>query len=420
MNLQFARYTLANGMAVIVKENHHAQSVVIRGYVPGGSNLDPAAKAGLASFGASAMRRGNARRTYTEINEATESVAASVYVNAGRHMLGFGGKSLAEDFNLLVEIMADNLLVPIFPENEIEKLRGQIITDLQELEDDPRGLARRNFRRLLYGLEHPYGRSADGEPDTVPAISRHDILDYFRHLHPRHGAIVVVGDIAADNVFRILETAVGQWQPPHPPPDTSLPPVLPLAAAITHIQPMPNKSQVDLVLGSLGPERLAADFYPAYVGDTILGQLGLGGRIGQIVRDEQGMAYYARSSLQSGFGPAPWIVYAGVNPTAVDQAITLIRQEIRRFREEPVSAAELADAQSFLTGVMPLQMETNEGVAAVLTEMHMYELGDDFISRYPDIINAITPADIQAAAQKHLNEDTYALAVAGPYSQQTM
>ena len=222
----------------------------------------------------------------------------------------------------------------------------------------------------------------------------------------RDGAVVVVGDVAAGTVYQTLEASLGQWSPGHTPPDAALPAHKSLTEPVTHLHPMENKSQVDLVLGSVGPGRLADDFYGAYVGDTILGQLGLGGRIGLSVRDAAGMAYYARSSLQGGLGPGPWFVYAGVNPTAVDEAIDLIRAEIRRFR--------LADAKAYLTGVLPLQMETNEGVAATIMETHIYQLGDDFITRYPDIINAVTKEEVQSAAQKYLNDEVYALSIAGP------
>jgi zinc protease len=180
---------------------------------------------------------------------------------------------------------------------------------------------------------------------------------------------------------------------------------------------MPTKSQVDLALGNVGPSRLAQEFYAADVGDTILGQLGLGGRIGLSVRDTAGMAYYARSQLHGGLGPGPWFIYAGVNPAAVERAIDLIRAEIRRFRQEPVSDQELADAKAYMTGVLPLQLESNEGVAALIVEAHLYGLGDDYIARYPDIIRAVTKDEILAAAQKYLSEDIFALSIAGPYQQ---
>jgi len=311
--------------------------------------------------------------------------------------------------------MTDNILVPAFPAKEVEKLRGQIITDLKELEDDPGGVARRYFREILYPPDHPYSRPVEGTLKSIPHLTRSDLLDFYHGLHPHEGIVVVVGDVTGEFVYQTLEATLGQWAPNHPPPDRAVPLPAPLSEPIRSLHKMDNKSQTDLVLGHIGPHRTADDFYAAYVGNTILGQLGLGGRIGHSVRDNQGLAYYAGASLLSGLGPGPWFVYAGVNPAAVDQAIELILAEIRRFNQELVSDQELADAKAYLTGIMPLQMESNEGIAATLMEMQIYQLGDDFITRYPDLIYAVTKENIQAAARKYLSDTIYALSIAGPY-----
>jgi len=417
LDLTFHKYTLSNGIALVVKENHHARSVVIRGYLQGGANLEQPDQAGVASFTANAMRRGTQKHSYTELNEIIEAVAGSVYINTGRQLTGFGGKSLAEDFNLLTELMTDILTIPTFPEKEVEKLRGQIITDLKEDEDDTRSMASRHFREGLYTFEHPYGRPIDGTLATVTHLQRDDLLACYNQFHPQDGAIIVVGDVTGEVVYQALEESLGRWQPDYNPPENTLPMPQPLTEQVRYLHKMPSKSQADLVLGWIGPERQADDFYAAYVGNTILGQLGLGGRIGENVREKEGLAYYATSSLQGGAGPGPWYAYAGVNPIAIDKAVDLILAEIKRFREEPVSDEELADAQAYLTGILPLQMETNEGVASILVDMHLYELGDDFIARYPDIINAITKNDIQAVAQKYLSDEVFALSIAGPYEE---
>jgi zinc protease len=312
--------------------------------------------------------------------------------------------------------MTDNLVCPTFPVEEVEKLRGQIITDLKEDEDDTRAMAGRYFREGLYTLDHPYGRPIDGTLVSIPHLTRDNLLDFYRQFHPQDSVVIVVGDVTGQEVYQTLEATLGQWQPDHSPPDTTLPPPPALAEKVHYLHKMMNKSQADLVLGWIGPNRRADDFYAAYIGNTILGQLGLGGRIGQSVRETEGMAYYANSSLQGGKGPGPWFTYAGINPETIDKAVDLILAEIRRFREEPVTDQELDDAKAYLTGVLPLQMETNEGIGSILLDMHLYQLGDDFIARYPDIINAVTKAEVQAVAQKYLSDEVYVLSIAGPYA----
>ncbi|MCB0193295.1 MAG: insulinase family protein [Anaerolineae bacterium] len=416
MDLTFQTYTLSNGITLIVKENHHAQSVVIRGRLRGGANLDPVEKTGLASFTTSLIRRGTSQRTFAQINDTVESVGAALHFSCGRHLTTVSSKSLAEDFDLMVELMVEGLTSPTFPPAEIERLRGQLITGLREMQESTRGLAQRYFRENLYTLEHPYGRPFNGTLESVPTITQADVFAFYQNFHPQDGIFVVVGDIEPDTVYQSLEATLGQWLPPHNPPDTSIPAPYPLEAAKRHVEVIANKTQADLMLGNIGPKRTDDDFYAAYVGDTILGHLGLGGRIGQVVRDREGLAYYARTSLMGGIGADPWCIYAGVNPVNVEKAIDLILAEIRRFRDETVTDQELADAQSYLTGILPLQMETNEGVANMLLQMHLYQLGDDFISRYPTLINAVTKTDIQTAARTYLSDETYVLSIAGPVS----
>lgn len=410
------RFSLSNGIKLIVHENHVSPSVVVRGHLWAGSVNDSLDKMGLAHFTAYATRRGTATRTYQEINELTESVGANVFISGGRNLTSFGGKSLAEDFGLLVDVLSDVILHPSFPQNEVDKVRGQIITGLRELENDTRGLANREFRQLLYTQEHPYGRPGDGTLESVPGIRREDLEDFYHtYYRPEGSAMVVVGDVVAETVYDMLERALGGWQPPGDAPPFEVPEPQPLAERRRYVRTMTNKTQTDIVLGSVGPDRAAEEYYAARLGDTILGHLGLMGRLGETVRDQQGLAYYAYSGLQAGLGRGPWSVRAGVNPVNVEQAIESILAEITRLRDEPVSDQELGDGQDYLTGSLPLRLETNEGIAGTLLDMDLYQLGDDYIIRFPDLMRAVTKEQIQAAAQEYLDPEHYALAIVGPY-----
>jgi zinc protease len=148
--------------------------------------------------------------------------------------------------------------------------------------------------------------------------------------------------------------------------------------------------------------------------NSILGIFGLMGRLGDKVREEQGLAYYSYSRVDGGPGPGPWRVIAGVNPANVEQAVDSIRAEVGRICQEPVDAEELADNKAFITGSLPLRLETNEGVARTILDMERYELGLDYLQRYDELINAITAEQVQAVAQRWLDPDAYALAIAGP------
>ncbi len=413
------RQLLSSGVVVLMRENHASPSVVIDGSLHMGAVDTPAAKAGLARFTASALLRGAGRRSFAQIFEEIESVGASLSFSAGQHVTEFGGHCLAEDVDLLLDILRDALCAPTFPAEQVEKLRGQIITGLQVRAHDTRYVAGREFGKLAYPTEHPYSRSADGTVDTVSALVREDIADFWRqHCGPRGMIVSVVGDVEASEMIGKLEDRLGLGSLPadfaEQSPQEGLPPATALTAIQEHHVHVPGKTQADIALGSAGPPRAAEDYQHARLANTILGVFGLMGRLGDNVRDRQGLAYYSYSELRGGLGPGPWLVRAGVNPANVSQAIDSIRDEIRRLQTEPVPADELADNKSFLVGSLPVHLETNHGVSATILNMELYGLGLDYLQRYPEIIEEVSADQVQAAAQRYLDPEAHALAVAGP------
>jgi zinc protease len=177
---------------------------------------------------------------------------------------------------------------------------------------------------------------------------------------------------------------------------------------------MPGKMQADIIWAVHGLKRTDPDYYAAMMANMVLGRLGLGGRLGENVREEQGMAYYVSSGLSADLGAGPWLAVAGVNPGNVERAIESVLHEIERFVQEGPTEQELADVRSYLTGSLVLGLETNGGIANTLLAIERYGLGLDYIARYPDIINAIGAEEIRAVANAYLSTSDYVLTVAGP------
>lgn len=409
------RRELPNGIVVLVRENHQAQSVVLTGSLDAGSLFDPLEFAGIASFTASALMRGTQQRDFATIHELLEGNGASLAISSGMHTVGFSGKSLGEDLPLLVDLLADALRRPSFPDNQVERLRGEIITALRIREQDTRYMAGRLFRTLAYPATHPYSRPADGDMTTIARITREQLIAYRdRHFGPRGMIVVIVGAVQAERAIELIAGHFGDWhndQQPDPPQLIDTPR---LDATREQSLAMSDKSQTDIVLGVPGPTRFAADWQAANMANNILGVFGMYGRIGTEVREKRGLAYYSFSRINGGLGPGSWRVIAGVAPANVQQAVEAIRGEIRRLTSEPVKPDELADNKANFTGRLPLQLESNEGVAGTILTMERYDLGLDYLWRYPDIINSISVEDVLAAAQHYLNPDVYALAIAGP------
>lgn len=409
------RRELANGIVVLVRENHESPAVVLTGSLNAGSLYEDPALNGLASFTASLLLRGTENRDFATIHETLESNGARLSISGGRHTVSFGGKSLAEDLPMLVDMLSDALRCPTFPPEYVERMRGQLITSLKAQEQYTRYVASRSFRRLVYSEPHPYRYSTSGEVDTVTGITRDQIVEFHRkHYGPQGMMVVIVGAVNAEDVVALVERYFGDWVNPNQPEPFVLPELSPLHEMQSSTEPMRDKSQSDLVLGTIGPSRLAEDWHAANLANNIFGVFGMYGRIGDVVREQAGMAYYSYSRLDGGMGPGAWRVIAGVNPVNVSAVVDMIRDEIRRLITESVSDEELADSKANFIGRLPLQLESNEGVAGAMETMERYQLGLDYVVRYPDLISAVTREDVLRAAQHYLDPDVYALAVAGP------
>ena len=407
------RYVLDNGITLLVYENFAAESVVIDGLVQAGALGDPVEKSGLASFTAEMLMRGTENRSFDDIYEAIESIGADLDFSSGRHVTEFSTRSLSEDLDLMLDLLADSLRRPTFPAEQTDPVRGEIMASLHIRANDTGYRASRAFREMLY-QEHPYGRSVDGTLETVGAITAEDMVDFHQRYYGPEGMIItMVGAVKHEEALKKVTAAFGDWQPaPERLPE--LPDAeRPAETLRTHVE-MAEKTQSDIILGLPGPARAVPDYLEASMANTVLGVFGMMGRLGSTVREEQGLAYYAYSRLQGGLGPSPWFVSTGVAPEKVQQAIDSILHEIDRIIHEPIPEEELADSQAYRSGTLPVSLETNDGLATIISDIELYGLGLDYLQKLPDKINAMTPATVQAAAKKYLSSEQIAIAVAGP------
>lgn len=407
------RVVFANGITVLARTNFNSPSVVIGGYLPCGSLFDTDEKLGLADFTASGLLRGSEKRDFQKVFDDLESAGANLSFSAGNHSAGFTGRCLSEDLPLLLDILADALRHPVFPNEQVERLRAQSLTGLAIRAQDTAEMASLTFDQIVFA-GHPYARPDDGWPETIQAISRDDLADFHRlHYGPRGLVFAIVGAVEPKTATEQADKVLGDWINQSQPDLPALPELKPLKKTITRKIKIPGKSQADLVIGTSGPRRKDQEFMPASLGNSILGQFGMAGRIGEVVREKSGLAYYASSSLSAGIGPGAWDVSAGVNPTNVQKTRDLICEEITRFVEKGVTIDELTDSQSNFIGRLPLSLESNAGVVNALLNIERFDLGLDYYRRYPEMVRAVTPEDVLTTAAKYLHPDKLAIAVAG-------
>jgi zinc protease len=409
-----SREVLPNGITILTRSNFNSPSVVISGYFGAGSLYDPDDKLGLAEYTSYTLMRGTKTRSFDQIYHELESVGASLGFSSGVHTSGFNGRSLAEDLPLLLTLLSESLIFPAFPKVEVEKLRAQLLTGLAIRAQDTADMASLIFDQILF-KGHPYSRPEDGYPETIMNIKRSDLVRFQRdHYGPGGMVIAIVGAVTAEEAVRQVKRALGGWQVKGQKNAAVLPELKLLKRTVSKHYRIPGKSQSDLIIGTNGPRRRDPEYMSASLGNNILGQFGMMGRIGEVVREKSGLAYYAYSSLSAGTGPGSWEVSAGVNPQNVSKALQLIQDELERYIQEGITEEELADSKANFIGRLPLSLESNSGVANAMLNIERHQLGLDHYRRYPDLVNAVTPEDVLSTARKFIDPKRLAIAVAGP------
>lgn len=408
------RVELPNGITLLSRSNFNSPSISLGGYLAAGSMFDPREKLGLAGFTAAVLMRGTQQHDFQSIYDSLESAGASLGFGASVHNVNFGGRALAEDLPLLLRLLSEALRQPAFPNDHVERLRAQMLTSLAIRNQDTGDLADLAIDEILFP-DHPYGLPEDGHPETIQAITRDDLMEFHRlHYGPRTMVIVVVGAISGEAALEQVMQALGDWQNPNQVLPGPMPPIRPLAERVRRHIEVPGKVQTDLSLGVIGLKRLSPDFMAASLGNNILGQFGMMGRIGDVVREKAGLAYHASTSLSASIEGGSWEVSAGVNPANLQRAIDLIISELDRFTREPVQPEELQDSQANFIGRLPLSLESNAGVGSALLNIERFQLGLDYYQRYPQMIASVTPEQVLEVARRYWTLDRMAVVSAGP------
>jgi len=399
---------------VLVRSNFNSPSISINGYLPAGAIFERDEILGLADFVASSLMRGTHTRTFDAIYNELESVGASMGFDSGVHNTSFGGRSLVEDLPLLLTLLAESLRAPSFPVKEVEKLRAQLLTGLAIRAQDTSDMAELIFDQLLYA-GHPYGRPGDGYVETIQSITREDLEEFHRlYFGPKGMVISIVGAIEPKRAVARVIHALGDWNVEGQKEAPELPSPKSIQKTIKQHHSIPGKSQSDIVIGMIGPRRTDTEYMAASLGNSVLGQFGMMGRIGDVVREKSGLAYYAYSSLSAGVGPGAWEVNAGVNPKNTQKAIGLIEKELRRFINTGATKEELANSQANYIGRLPISLESNSGVAGALVNIERYGLGLDYYQRYEALVRSVTRGQMLETARKYIDPDRLVIATAGP------
>ena len=422
MPLNPRRVVLDNGIVVIAKANHTNPTVSTLVGVKAGGYADPPGLEGTAALCARVLDRGTVTRSADAIADDLDGRGASLSVVAGRHSTALAATCLADDFASVLALVADVARHPRFADSEIATRRETLITSIRQEEDNPASVAADAFMKALY-RDHAYARNIRGTVAGVEAIRRQDLVRFHQKgFDPAAMAVVVVGDVQEAAAIDAVSKLFADWAPTAKTPAgqavaaVTVPDVVARASRELVSVPMMSKSQADVVYGLLGIRRTDPDYTAMAVMNNALGQYAIGGRLGDNIRERQGMAYYVYSSLDATFGQGPFSIRAGVSAANVEKTIASIDAELKAIIDSGFTTQEIDESKSYMIGSLPRQLETNAAIASFLLSSETFSLGLDYDERLPGLIGAVTKDSADAAARRLLDPQRATIAVAGPWS----
>jgi predicted Zn-dependent peptidase len=404
--------TLSNGLPVWVVESREVPVVNISLIVKAGAAADPAGKFGLASFTSAMLDEGAGDRGALDLADAIEFLGASLTTSSSMDSSSVRLHTPVSKLDAALPIFADVVLRPTFPAEEIDRLRQQRLTSLLQMRDNPSALATAAFARVLYGPRHRYGTGTLGNEASNGEMSAADLRMFYQsYYQPQHAHLLVVGDVAADDILARLERALGGWRNTGAVETPALPAAGQHATRQIYLVDKPGAQQSQIRIGWIGVARDTPDYHVLDVMNTILGG-SFTSRLNQNLREEHGYAYGAGSSFDMRASAGPFVASSGVQ---TDKTVESLREFFIELdgMHEPMPADEAARGRNLQALGFPASFETTSGIAGNLADLVVHDLPESTFTEYVPKIQAVTPADLARAAKTYLQTDKFAVVVVG-------
>ena len=401
---------LENGITLIVKEDHSNPTVALYAVFPGGLLFETKKTNGLSNFVAHMLTRGTKDMTRVEIARKIENMAGSLSGFSGRNSTGVSAVFLSRFFDEGLEVFSDVILNPTFPEEEIEKLRRDILASIEREEDYLPGYTFKLLYRELF-KKHPYGMPILGEYTTVSTFKRSDIVAQYRKIFvPQRMILSVVGDVDSEHVIeKIRASFSGFKRKAVEPPEHG---VVKKPKGRISTGEVKQKEQTHIGIGFVGPSLKDRDRYAMEIIAEALGSQG--GRLFVELRDKQSLAYSVSAFIRAGVDTGMFGVYIGCAPEKKKKAIKSILRELKKLRKYGLTAEELERAKRALVGRYEMGLQGVKSQASDMALNELLSLGYDHFKRYPEIIESITEDDIQRAAKRYIDLRRYVISTVGP------
>lgn len=404
------RATLDNGLELNTVEWNQLPVVYLRLVIKSGAETDPEELQGLSNLVAQMLEEGTRRRNSAQLAEHIEFLGADLWTQADEENVHLVFRALSEHLDEAMSVLAEVATQPAFRQDELTKLKRRENDRLALMSKRPNFLASRAFYRELYG-DHPYGR-VDTTPEVVQRVRRTDLLRWHRqHFVPANAFLVAVGDVTPAQVREAAESAFGAWRGTAPSVTEPEPPSRREAREIVVVD-RPGAVQSVILLGNLGIERRHDDYVDFLVANQVLGG-SAASRLFMDLRERRSLTYGAYSSVSERVRIAPFIAWAAVRTEVTGEAVDAFFENLNRIVTEPAPANELRDAQRYLSDSFPLQIDTPGKIAAMVADLRVFGLADDYWDGFRTSIGQVTPDEALAAARRHIRPDKMLVLVVG-------
>jgi zinc protease len=404
--------TLKNGLDVYIIEQTEVPVVSIRLVIPGGSCYENEEIAGLANLTSGLLRKGTKSRTANEVSEEIDFIGGSLGAGASTDAINATCTVLSKHLDKGLELLADIVVNPVFDDEEVDRLKDQIVGAIMQSKSDPGTIRSTQFAKYLFG-DHPYGLPAIGTEETMLMLTSDDVKEFYnKYVIPNNAFLLVVGDVKPKDVMKLAAKYFDGWKQGTA-VELNLPDPPKIEGRKVFLIDKPDATQSFIAMGHLGLSRLNPDAFSTRAMNYILGGGGFASRMMKSVRGEEGLTYGIGSSFDFKKYPGKFSVTTFTKNESTAKTMNIILDELNKIRNETVTDKELADCQSFYSGYLPLQFETASQIASWMETIFLYDLGTDYYANYIKTINNTTPETAQQMAQKYIDTENMLIVVVG-------
>jgi len=402
---------LPNGLKLMIVEHHElpvADFVLIMG---SGGTVDPAQKVGMANLTSVMLTEGTTTRSSLEIADQIAYLGIGLGAGSNWDASTISLHTPTAQMDSALALFAEVILRPSFPQTEFERIRKDRLTNLLQLKDRPTAIANQAYSAILYGSNHPYGRSLIGTEASITALSTADLQGFYKsHFHPNNATLIVVGDVKPDQIEANVRALFGGWQRGTV-ASTSLAEAPKAANTTVYLIDKPGAAQSSFRIGSIGVPRSTKDYFALSVMNTILGG-SFTSRLMQNLRETHGYTYGARSGFDMRRAAGPFTASAEVVAAKTDSGLIEFMKELNAIRDI-VPALELSKAKRYMQLGLPGDFETTQQIANALIPVALYSLPLDYYDNYVQSVEAVTQADVQRVARQYINPASLAIVIVG-------